>query len=378
MDNNQTFLNACRNGQKSIVQIFLKKGGIDINKRDQEGNTALYYACQKGYRDIVALLLDNDADASCINNRSESPLHAAARSGNKEILGKLLQKGADINVTDNEGRTPLICLLDNKRTDAALFLMDQGADTEVADASGHKAIDYATAHGLREVVARLSCGNDRDARGNTPLHQAVYNGQGEIVRTLLLSDKSMLDSTNDGGETPLILACMQGNLVMVNLLLGTGADPGKAMLSGNAPIHYAAISGNRFIGEALLKAKAAVDAQNDNGKPRLFLQPRRATTILCPSCLNFTRMLASQTTSSTPPCTMQESAASTKSWKNFLKTERNKQVRYSLTNLILERYGRRNQEDTSDTRGNRKRSTGSGHESSTGTGASLVWQRTRI
>ena len=123
MDNNQTFLNACRNGQKSIVQIFLKKGGIDINKRDQEGNTALYYACQKGYRDIVALLLDNDADASCINNRSESPLHAAARSGNKEILGKLLQKGADINVTDNEGQTPLICLLDNKRTDAALFLM---------------------------------------------------------------------------------------------------------------------------------------------------------------------------------------------------------------------------------------------------------------
>ena len=71
-------------GRKSIVQIFLKKGGIDINKRDQEGNTALYYACQKGYRDIVALLLDNDADASCINNRSESPLHAAARSGNKE------------------------------------------------------------------------------------------------------------------------------------------------------------------------------------------------------------------------------------------------------------------------------------------------------
>ena len=43
------------------------------------------------------------------------------------------------------------------------------------------------------------------------------------------------------------------------------------MLSGNAPIHYAAISGNRFIGEALLKAKAAVDAQNDNGETPLIL-----------------------------------------------------------------------------------------------------------
>ena len=36
MDNNMTFLNACRNGQKGIVLIFLKKGGIDVNKRDAE------------------------------------------------------------------------------------------------------------------------------------------------------------------------------------------------------------------------------------------------------------------------------------------------------------------------------------------------------
>ena len=64
MDNNMTFLNACRNGQKGIVQIFLKKGGIDVNKRDAEGNTPLHYACLKGYRDIVNLLLDSEADAT--------------------------------------------------------------------------------------------------------------------------------------------------------------------------------------------------------------------------------------------------------------------------------------------------------------------------
>lgn len=127
MDNNMIFLNACRNGQKNIVQIFLKKGGIDLNKRDAEGNTPLYYACLKGYRDIVILLLDNGADAAVANNRSESPLHAAARSGNKEIISRLVEKEIDLNTTDNEGRTPLLCLLDNKRTDAALFLVDQGS-----------------------------------------------------------------------------------------------------------------------------------------------------------------------------------------------------------------------------------------------------------
>ena len=134
-----TFLNACRNGQKGIVQIFLQKGGIDVNKRDAEGNTPLHYACLKSYRDIVNLLLDSEADATIANNLSETPLHAASRSGNKEIIGKLVQYGADIDATDSEGRTPLIRLLDNRRTDAAMFLIEQGADTEIADNTGHKA-----------------------------------------------------------------------------------------------------------------------------------------------------------------------------------------------------------------------------------------------
>ena len=219
MDNNLIFLNACRNGQKNIVQIFLKKGGIDINKRDAEGNTPLYHACLKGYRDIVVLLLDNGADSSIANNHSESPLHAAARSGNKEIIARLVEKGIDLNATDNEGHTPLLCLLDNRRTDAALFLIDKGADTEIADSTGHKAIDYATAYGLREVVARLSIKKSSDVFGNTPLHQAVYNGQSEIVRTLLAASNEMLNTPNDNGETPLMIACMKANLMTAALLI---------------------------------------------------------------------------------------------------------------------------------------------------------------
>ena len=126
MDNNLTFLNACRNGQKSIVRIFLDKGGVNLDKRDGEGNTPLYYACRQGHRDVVALLLDRGADVSLINNRSESPLHAAAQSGNKEIVALLARHGADLNATDCEGRTPLMVLLDYKRTDAALYLIGLG------------------------------------------------------------------------------------------------------------------------------------------------------------------------------------------------------------------------------------------------------------
>ncbi len=41
--------------RKASYRYSLKKGGIDVNKRDAEGNTPLYYACLKGLRDIVGL-----------------------------------------------------------------------------------------------------------------------------------------------------------------------------------------------------------------------------------------------------------------------------------------------------------------------------------
>ena len=85
MDTFQTFLNACRNGQKSIVKILLERGGIDPNRRDAEGNTALHYACREGFRDLVVLLLEKGADASSVNNRGETPLHKIGRASCREV-----------------------------------------------------------------------------------------------------------------------------------------------------------------------------------------------------------------------------------------------------------------------------------------------------
>ena len=231
MDNNQTFLNACRNGQKNIVKILADRGGIDLDRRDAEGNTPLYHACRQGYRDVAALLLERGADPSLANNRGETPLHAAARSGNREIIDRLMARGADPDAADNEGCTPLMRLLESRRTDAALWLIDHGADTARTDRTGHRALDYATAYGLREVVVRLSRPDDdaRDAEGNTPLHQAVYNDCAEVVRTLLDASKAQLDTPNDAGETPLLVACGRGNLHIARMLLAAGANADRAL-----------------------------------------------------------------------------------------------------------------------------------------------------
>lgn len=216
MDNSMIFMNACRNGQKGVVQALVKKGGLDFDKRDAAGNTSLFYACTKGVRDIVQILLDGGADPCLANNASMVPLHAVAQNGNKEIIAMLVKAGADINSADRDGKTPLIHALCAKRTESAKYLIEEGADISMADNDGHRALDYATANGLRDIIALLSGDGDgnADTFGNTPLHQACYNGQSEVVRELI--NISELNAVNDNGETPLLLACINGRLNVLN------------------------------------------------------------------------------------------------------------------------------------------------------------------
>lgn len=59
----------------------------------------------------------------------------------------------------------------------------------------------------------------------------------------------MLNAPNDAGETPLIIACMKGNLIIADLLIDAGAEVNKALLNGNTPLHFAVWSENKFIGQ---------------------------------------------------------------------------------------------------------------------------------
>jgi ankyrin repeat protein len=46
----------------------------------------LFFACEKGYTDIVRILLENDADPHKLNINGYSPFMVARNEGFKEIL----------------------------------------------------------------------------------------------------------------------------------------------------------------------------------------------------------------------------------------------------------------------------------------------------
>ena len=268
MDNSMNLIVACQNGQKGVVQMFLKAGGVDVNKRDEAGNTALFYACSQGARDIAKLLLENGADPCLANNQGLLPLHGLSGSGNKEIAKLLLEAGADVNAGDNQGKTALMHMIEAGRSEAARFLMDQGADLNAADNEGRRAADYAAAWCLGDVFERASSAQ-ADSGGNTALHQACFNNRAEAVKELVKTAE--LNGANDGGETPLLLACKGGNLLIAQILVEAGADVDKGLWDGSAPLHFAAGRGNLHLCRTLINAHACLNSRNGEGATPLLL-----------------------------------------------------------------------------------------------------------
>jgi ankyrin repeat protein len=80
-------------------------------------------AVEKGYADIVRVLLQYGADVNAIaEDDGYTALHLAVYYGHLEVVITLLQKGADINIKDINGKTVLDIAYENGHTDIAHFL----------------------------------------------------------------------------------------------------------------------------------------------------------------------------------------------------------------------------------------------------------------
>jgi ankyrin repeat protein len=111
-----------------------------------------------------------------------------------------------------------------------------------------------------------------DSKGNTPLHQAVYQGGIAMVGNLLTADTSAVNFKNNKGLTPLLVAVSNLNFGIANLLLKYGADPNIARPSdGEASLHIAAENGLAWLGEVLLDHGANINALNKEGATPLIL-----------------------------------------------------------------------------------------------------------
>jgi len=190
---------SCSHDRPEILKQLLGVPGVDVDKRNLKGQTALMYA------------------AAC---------------GNLELVLLLLGAGADRAATDDKKRTA---------TDwANLKNMPLAGAVIRCDPARYTLVDCARIHDAAGVEALLAQGfavNRRDA-GETAIVAAARSASGAVIKTLASVSKLQasklrsgepsgealdFESRDDSGETALTAACRLGHVDIVLLLLKLGA-----------------------------------------------------------------------------------------------------------------------------------------------------------
>lgn len=220
------------------AESLLALGGQE--KAAYNKHSALCYALEAGNDDVAKLLVEKGAEVQgCKEDESvQHPLWLAAWRGNAEMAKYLVEHGADINA--KVGDIPLVLkAYDMNATTIADTLWQAGAnpnvlitpqegltmDSAIYCLRNEKLAPYAEQfilHGSR-VDATLNNKMAKDI--TTPvLMVAVAMKQLGAAKALLERGAKVNEQMPTSKVTPLMIAAMQGNTKMVELLLHYGAD----------------------------------------------------------------------------------------------------------------------------------------------------------
>ena len=96
-------------GYPNNVSMLVQSGLVDINRRDNDGRTALSFAAGYGYPTLVQLMVRiPGVDVNSKDDSGRTPLSYAAGSGNADVVEFLLrQESVRPDSEDDVGRTPL-------------------------------------------------------------------------------------------------------------------------------------------------------------------------------------------------------------------------------------------------------------------------------
>jgi ankyrin repeat protein len=112
-----------------LERVRSKIGKFDVDQRDEAGTPFLTLASERGFLELVKLLVENGADLNAMNIVGHTALNRAVFFGKAEVVDHLLSKKADVNKTDKRfALTPLMAAARKNRIEIGEKLIKHGAD----------------------------------------------------------------------------------------------------------------------------------------------------------------------------------------------------------------------------------------------------------
>eukprot|EP00929_Paragymnodinium_shiwhaense_P117931 TRINITY_DN893_c4_g1_i1.p1 TRINITY_DN893_c4_g1~~TRINITY_DN893_c4_g1_i1.p1 ORF type:complete len:926 (+),score=235.28 TRINITY_DN893_c4_g1_i1:74-2851(+) len=223
------------------------------NGQPSPHESALFRAVREGECSVVEQMLGHQSGLQLLrecNRNGDSMLHCACWFGHARLVKLLLAKRHPLHPLATNRSTPLHYACWQDHEEVAKELLEAAAEAD------------------RRMMA-----------GDTPLHQAAWNNNAAVLKCLC-EHKADVGSLKDDSDSALCLASARGHLEAVKVLLEyspplRGSEtllPGTVTYfnrQGLTALHRAGMIGKAPVVQALLEAKADVNALNYYGETPL-------------------------------------------------------------------------------------------------------------
>lgn len=181
----------------------------------------------------------------------EAKFLKACIDGDIATVKSMLQPAVDLSIYNREGESPLFVAVKYghlKVVEIILPLLTQ-IQINTPTKSGSYALHQACKGNLKSIAQMLVDAGAKlktpDKQKNYPLHIACESGSPEIVQLLLeKGGKSILETCNEQGETPLLTAYRCGHRPVIVLLHQNQANSWVVDRDGRTPLIYAVKQGD--------------------------------------------------------------------------------------------------------------------------------------
>lgn len=245
--------------------------------------TPLHWASSVGDQDVVAWLLEQNADVDAKDGNGNTPLHLAAFMGRGQVAASLLDRGAHVNAPNSYGYTPLAMAARNQHLDSAELLVARGAKVDCGP-SGTELIARFAQYGNKEGVAWalskgapttgkmgwvFSTGAKLGGEGVPGWNALHWLAKGASVSKREALAANLLQGANDAEERSVREVQDAKYLEVFRVLVENGVAVNARDQNKETPLNVAAGADNLVVATALLDAGAEIDPKNVLGETPL-------------------------------------------------------------------------------------------------------------